>query len=181
MPGAVDAFLKISLAVSLLGAAGSVGYYYSVYLPLRDAQLDRDRKLDAARSEDSRRAEKARLAAEKLEAEIKSAEEKREAEERQAAEREAIQSRYRSCISRAELNYNANWAQSCKRISDKAAKDYKECISGTLGKTACDSIYTERNASPTNCSLPRVVGQDINDELDKTRKRCLEESRAGLQ
>jgi hypothetical protein len=42
MPGAADAFFKVSLAVSMLAAAGSAGYYYSIYLPARDSQLDRD-------------------------------------------------------------------------------------------------------------------------------------------
>jgi hypothetical protein len=28
--GKVDAFLKICISLSLLGAAGSVGYYYSI-------------------------------------------------------------------------------------------------------------------------------------------------------
>jgi hypothetical protein len=58
--GTVDAFLKVSVAASLLLAAGSVGYYHSIYLPGRDAQLDRERKLDAARAEYSRQAEQAR-------------------------------------------------------------------------------------------------------------------------
>jgi hypothetical protein len=176
--GPVDAFLKLSVAVSLLGAAGSVGYYYSIYLPGRDAQLDRDRKQEAARAEYSRQAEQARL----REAEIRSAEEKRETEERQAAALEAVQLRYRGCVRSAEDNYSANWARECKKTVDTAAAKYKQCFSEKpTEKSWCDTLYSDRNLSPTNCALPRVVAQDITEVLDKGRKRCLDESRAGLQ
>jgi hypothetical protein len=51
MAGTVDAFLKVSIAASLLLAAGSVGYYYSIYLPKRDAQIDRERLIERSRVE----------------------------------------------------------------------------------------------------------------------------------
>jgi hypothetical protein len=169
--GKVDAFLKFSVAVSLLLAAGSVGYYYSIYLPARDSQLDRDRKIETARSEYSKQAEQARLAAEK-----------REGEELQAAAREAVQVRYRTCVRTAENNYNYAWAQTCKRISDQAVKNRKDCLSQQVNtKVTCDLLYPDR-APTTECtSLPRALATDMGDELDKTRKRCLEESQAGLQ
>jgi hypothetical protein len=162
-----------------LGAAGSVGYYYSIYLPARDAQLDRDRKLEAVRAEYSRQAEQARLAAEKREAEDRLSAEKREAEERQAAAGEAVQLRYRTCIRIAEGNYSATWTQQCKKISDRASKDYKDCLSkGTFDKATCDTLYSERDASP-DCALPRTIGTDISDILDKARRAFLDPSRLG--
>ncbi len=168
MPRAVDAFLKLSLAVSLLAAAGSVGYYHAIYLPARDSQLDRDRKIESARAEYSRQAEQARLA-----------EENRQAEENQAAAREAVQVRYRTCLTNAENNYSYSWAQACKRISDQAVKDSKDCLSQPVNtKSSCDLLYPERARDCT--SLPRVLATDIGD-LDKARKRCLDESQAGLQ
>ena len=66
---AADTFLKISLATSILVAAGSVGYYYAVYLPARDASLDRERQLEKAHTEFARQAEAARIQAEKEAAE----------------------------------------------------------------------------------------------------------------
>jgi hypothetical protein len=182
MAGAVDTFLKISVAVSLLGAAGSVAYYHSIYLPMRDAQLDRDRKQETSRAEYARQSELAKATAQKREAEIRDAAEKREAAERQAAERETIQSRYQGCVRRAEYNYNSNWAQQCKKEIDGAATKYKDCISQPQAdKNFCNTLYSARNNSPTDCSLHRVLGGDLNDQLEKSRKRCLDESRAGLQ
>jgi hypothetical protein len=49
-----------------------------------------------------------------------------------------------------------------------------------MSKEVCVSMYSGRDASPS-CSLPRALGTDLSDELDKSRKRCLDESRAGLQ
>ena len=73
--GSVDAFLKISVALSLLGGAASVGYYYSIYLPARDAQLDHDRKMENAKLEFARRAEaEARLSEAQAQEERRAAE-----------------------------------------------------------------------------------------------------------
>ena len=168
MAGPVDAFLKLSIAISLLGAAASVGYYYSVYLPARDAQVDRERKLDAARAEYSRQAEQARTETQK-----------REVEAKEAAAREATQGRYLACIHIAESNYSGGWADQCKRNADKTAKNRKDCISTGSTKDTCDMLWAA-DSSPS-CTLPRGIGTDLNEELDKSRKRCLEESRAGLQ
>jgi hypothetical protein len=176
MAGKVDAFLKICLATAVLVASAGVAYYYVIYLPQRDAQLDRERKLEFARAEYARQAEQARLAAQQARLE----EEKRAAELAQAAAREASQQRYQTCIRVAENFYSASWAAQCKRIADKAAKDLKDCNSQGLNKDSCQNVYGGRDASP-NCSLPRVVGTDLSDELEKSRKRCLDESRAGLQ
>jgi hypothetical protein len=37
-----DGILKLSIIASLLLAASGIGYYYAVYLPGRDAQLDNE-------------------------------------------------------------------------------------------------------------------------------------------
>ncbi|WGR91842.1 hypothetical protein MTX26_15885 [Bradyrhizobium sp. ISRA443] len=180
MAGPVDTFLKISVAVSLLGAAGSVGYYYAVYLPARDAQMDRDRKLESARAEYARQAEQNRIAAERRDAEARQAAERREEEDRQAAAREATQAKYRNCLRNAREDYSANWAQACKRIYDNAVRGNKDCLSAGTAKSTCDLIYSTKNYSP-DCTLSRLVGTDIEDTWDKAKKRCLDESRAGLQ
>ena len=60
MARGADTFLKFSAAVSLLLAAGSVGYYFAVYLPARDAKLDDDRRLERANADLARQAEEAR-------------------------------------------------------------------------------------------------------------------------
>jgi hypothetical protein len=68
MAGPVDAILKLSVTVSLLGAAASVGY-----LPTRDAKLDNERRLEMAHAEIARkvaeeRADAGRLAVEQRQA-----------------------------------------------------------------------------------------------------------------
>jgi hypothetical protein len=161
MAGPIDTFLKLCVGVSLLGAAGSVGYYYSVYLPARDSQLDRDRKLEAARADYAKQAEQERIAAEK-----------RDAEARQAAAREASQATYQICIQSAGANYNTGWASNCRRIGEQNAKSNKDCLAQGTAKTYCDNVYSNRDASP-NCALPRILATDLNDQLEKARKRCL--------
>jgi hypothetical protein len=87
--------------------------------------------------------------------------------------------RYRTCIRIAEGNYSATWTQQCKKISDRASKDYKDCLSkGTFDKATCDTLYSERDASP-DCALPRTIGTDISDILDKARRAFLDPSRLG--
>ena len=180
MATTIDSILKVSIAASVLTVSASISYYYLRYLPERDAQIESDRKLEKARAEYSKQAEQARLSAERREADIRLAAEKRDAEEKEAAGREAIQIRYRNCLRVAQLNYSANWSQACNQISDDATKSYKECISQGTVKATCDRLYGGRSAS-SDCSLPRFRATDINDDLDKAKKRCLEESRAGLQ
>jgi hypothetical protein len=98
MPGAVDAFLKVSLAVTLLAAAGSVGYYYAIYLPARDQQV--------------------------------------------------------------------------------AQTDRADCLAKGMVKATFDMIHPVADPSPS-CALPG--GKVLNDRLQQSRERCLQESRLGLQ
>ncbi|QDF38267.1 hypothetical protein FJN17_12190 [Bradyrhizobium symbiodeficiens] len=166
MASAADTFLKISVAISLLGAAGSVGYYYAVYLPARDVQLDNDRRLDKARAEIAKRA-----------AEERAQQERDATEQRRAAERAVAQAGYETCISRAEAVYNATWASNCKSVAERVRKQRSAC---NLAPTACDSIYPATDAGP-NCSLPTSLASSINANLQQGKERCLQESKAGLQ
>jgi hypothetical protein len=166
----IDAFLKISIAASAVLAAASVGYYHLVYLPARDVQVDVERKLERARAEYSRLAEQARIA-----------DEKRAAEEKQATDKEAVQIRYQLCVRSAESFYSNSWTKECKRISDNSAKAHADCIAKAKGDTSfCDQVYKITDGSPS-CSLPRTIATDLGEELEKTRNRCLQESRSGLQ
>ncbi|NOJ47830.1 hypothetical protein [Bradyrhizobium archetypum] len=166
MAGPVDAFLKISLAVSLLGAAGSVGYYYSVYLPARDVQMDNERRLEKARADIARKA-----------AEERAREEQDAAEQRRALERGAAQVNYEACISRVENTYHATWASNCKGVAEKVRKARASC---TFGPTTCDSIHAAPDPGP-NCSLPTTIASSINASMQQGKDRCLQESKAGLQ
>lgn len=170
MAGKIDAFLKISIALSVLAAAGSIGYYYSVYLPARDAQIDAERKLELARAEYARQAEQARVAAER-----------HADEQKEAANKDAIQTRYQRCLSNAENLYSIGWTDQCKRVSDNAQKQRADCLAKfPQGKGWCDSVYPKSDFNP-NCTLLRTIGTDLNDQLEKAKQQCLQESRLGLR
>jgi hypothetical protein len=164
--GKVDAFLKVSMGLALLIAAGSIGYYYAVYLPTRDAQLDSERRLERAHAEFARKTAEERAQAE------------REAiEQRQVLEKAAAQDKYESCIDRAGTVYNANWTLNCKNLADKARKDRTSC---TLPPATCDSMYPARDPTVT-CALPQNLASAINADLERSKDRCLQEIKAGLQ
>ncbi|OKO85317.1 hypothetical protein AC629_19380 [Bradyrhizobium sp. NAS80.1] len=166
MAGAVDNFLKVCVALSLLGAAGSVGYYYAVYLPARDVQMDNERRLDKARSEIARKA-----------AEERAQQDRDAADQRQAQERAATQIRYEACIIRTESSYSATWATNCKSVAERARKQRAAC---TLAPASCDSIYPTPDSGP-NCSLPSGIASSLEVTLQQGKDRCLQESKAGLQ
>jgi hypothetical protein len=107
--------------------------------------------------------------------------EKRGAVVQQAATREAVQARYESCIRAAENTYSSSYAEECKRVTDKSASDLRECLSlEMLTKASCEAMYGARSSS-SDCSLPSAIGSALSDQLEKSRKRCLDESRAGFQ
>jgi Tfp pilus assembly protein PilX len=162
----VDGFLKFCAAVSLLVAAASVGYYFSVYLPERDAKMDREKQFEQAKAEMARKSEQARLADER-EAEIK----------RQSDAAEAKQFRYRVCIANAEDAYTKNWASSCRDAAQTATKKRTDCQK-TSPNLNCDLIYPAADSGPS-CTLSG--GAVLNERLEKSRNRCLEESRSGVQ
>jgi hypothetical protein len=169
LANSIDSILKVSVAASLLIGSGSVSYYYLRYLPERDAQLQSERKLEKARAEYARQVEQSRLA-----------EEKKNGLERQAADKEAIQDKYQACVTTADSNYSLAWADQCRKMSDTAQKNRADCISkSTSDKLFCDRIYPKVDFNP-DCSLNRGVGNDLNDQLQKSHERCLQESRLGL-
>jgi hypothetical protein len=143
-----DAFLKISVALSLLGAAG-VGYYHF-------AQLTRRAETEARLSEAQSR------------------------EERSAAGKAAIQDRYQTCVNVADLAYNSNWALNCEKLAEKQIELRSDCLAGgLLRKELCEALHP----LPTGrkCSLPHLIGSDLDSERNRAREMCLRESEAGLQ
>ena len=58
MAGKIDVFLKLSIIASVIMVSASIGQYYLVYLPQRDAQLD-------ARAEAEKQAAQAKAEAER--------------------------------------------------------------------------------------------------------------------
>ena len=187
MAGKLDTFLKLSIIVSVLMASASVGYYYLVYLPRRDAQLDFQHQLERKGDEAEKRQERARAEAERsaLREQVL-----KELEARQAAEKAAAQERYQDCLRLARSDYEATWAASCKEFGDIFRKSRNDCIkehkitAGDMKKSkqecgSWDQSIAEYSSS--TCNLPRPRGTDIAASHEKARDRCLQENKAGLQ
>jgi hypothetical protein len=183
----INTLFKLSIIASLLLASSSVGYYYVLYLPRRDAQLDAERKLEIALQQE--RAEAEKLAAQQRAEDEKRAEQERALsqrlalEEQQSAEKAAAKTRYKECVLRVERIYQATWASNCKSIGDQAnfeiSRRKANCLT-VATQAECDGLHPFRDTSP-NCALPRGTSNDLTASLDKMRDRCLQESRAGLQ
>jgi len=152
--------------------------------------VDAERHLQAARSEIARQEEQRRITAQQEELRKRQADEKaaeqahvtaqqEEMRQRQADEKAAVQSRYQDCVSRINRAYIANWASKCKAIADRTAKSYNECKSKGTSNDFCELMKSGDSSS--DCSLPRVLGTDLDTEAERGRNRCLEESRSGLQ
>jgi hypothetical protein len=170
----MDALLKLSVVVSVLLASSSVGYYYVVHLPHRDAQLEPERVLERLRAAAKAHAEQELLLFEQQ------ASERRAAEQQAVEERQALDkaNRYQACISRAFDNYNASRLVACNRPREKIIKDRDNCIQLGFSEKVCAMAHVVREASP-NCTLPRAVALSLDADVEKARDRCPEGERDG--
>jgi hypothetical protein len=166
----MNTLLKLSVIVSLLLASSGVGFYYAVYLPRRDAQL-----------ENERRQEKAQADAQKRVAQERSLAERKKAEQRQAETKASAEAHYQTCLNKANMTHESSWAAECKRLAEKALADHSECLTKPkLPKGYCDAAYGLRDASP-GCVLPQKVATGLDGDLSEARNRCQRERRAALQ
>jgi cell division septation protein DedD len=170
----MDAFLKLSVVVSVLLASSSVGYYYLVHLPHRDAQFEPERVLERLRAVAQARAEQEQLLF-KQQASERRATEQQAAEERQILEKG---NRYQACLSRAFDNYNASRLAACNQTREKIIKDRDNCIQLGFSEKVCAMAHIVREASP-NCTLPRAVALSLDADVVKARDRCPEGERDG--
>jgi hypothetical protein len=162
----IDALLKLLACASLMCASGSVAWYHLVYLPNQAAAMQAERRRETLRTELENRAEQQRNIADQ-----QAVEERRTMEARK---------RYEACMSAASLSYDNSRASSCKRVADAAAKDRTNCIAkGDLSVEGCNIVHELRDPSPT-CLLPRTTIAELDSQLEKAQKRCLEENKAGL-
>jgi hypothetical protein len=192
----IDALLKLSVIAGVLGASSSVAYYYVMYSPRRDAQLNIERAWERARADAERRAEWERALSEQRASEQRASEQRASeqraseqraseqraseqraseqgaSDERQATENATAQMRYQVCLSSAQRKYAAAWTESCKRLG---IKDRAECLAESYGsKELCDTMQRDRDVTP-NCFLPRSVGTEIKSQLANARERCQQE------
>lgn len=170
MAGKIDTALKLSVIASLLIAASGVAYYYALYLPDRDARLERERASEQLLEYGEKRAEAERAAVEQ-----------RQLAEQRAAEKAAVGVRYRNCLDEARARHEAAWAAACKRLAAQAAQDHANCLAtSNLSQVYCDAAYRARDGS-TDCTLPVEVATDIDGDLTADRNRCLRQRDATLQ
>ena len=166
----MNTLFKLSLIVSLLLASSGVAFYYAVYLPRRDAQLDNEREL-----------EKAQADARNSVAQQRSLAKQKKSEQRQAEAKVGAEAHYQTCLNRANVTYATSWAAECKRLAEKAVADRAECLTQPkLPKGYCDAAYRPRDASP-NCILPPKVATALDGDLSEGRNRCQRERQAALQ
>jgi len=166
----MNTLLKLSIIASLLLASSGVGFYYAVYLPRRDAQLDNERKQEKAQADTRKRVAQERSLAEQ-----------KKLEQRQAETKAGAEAHYQTCLNRANVTHATSWAAECKRLAEKALADHADCLTKPrLPKGYCDAAYRLRDASP-NCILPPKVATGLDGDLSEARNRCQRERRAALQ
>ena len=170
MSAGINALLKLSVIAALLVASSGVAYYYAVYLPRRDAQLEQERAFAQARAVDEKRARLQQLAFEQ-----------KQSEQHQAEMKAGAETRYQTCVDGAGSAHDTTWAAECKRLAEKAQQDHADCLAKSkLSQQYCDTAYRSRDGS-SNCSLPLKVATELDGGLIKARNRCAQERKAALQ
>jgi hypothetical protein len=141
--GKIDAILKVSVIASVLLASSSVGYYYLVYLPQRDAQIEPERALERLRAAAEKRAKQEQLLVEQQASERRAAEQKA-IEEQQKVERAA---RYQACLSRATDDYVCDMAH----VVHEASPDCK------LPRSVASALDADAEKARDHCLGPDAV------------------------
>jgi hypothetical protein len=166
----INILLKLSVMVSLLIGSSGAAYYYALYLPQRDAELDQEHLSEQLQAYGQRRTEQARLLAEE-----------RQTEQRRTTDKTVAESGYQTCLARAGVTHDASWSAQCKTLADQTAANHTACLaSGKLSSSYCDAAYRTRDGSP-NCSLPLKVSTGLDGDLTAARQRCLQEREAALR
>jgi hypothetical protein len=170
LAGKIDAIVKFTVVASLLMVSSAAGYYYAVYLPQRDAQIDDERQQEKTRAEARKRAEHER-----------SVTQQKETEHRQAAAKGTAERHYQTCLNSAGVAHAASWATACKRLADKAAAQHADCLAKSkLSAGYCNAAYKTRDGS-AHCTLPVAISTDLDGDLNSARKHCLREREAALR
>jgi len=146
----VDQVLKISVAAAILFAGLGVGYYYAFYLPQKDARARADAQAAAAAQ----------------------AKAQQDAEAKRTAG-------YKACLDAAQTSYRNDWNSNCMLKADEQEASYRSC----LGQPYASPEQCRASFPPLermDCSLPVAIAGQLNDQLDKSKARCVEQARAGL-
>jgi hypothetical protein len=169
------AILKLTLVASLLLASSGVGYYYLVYLPQREVELEPQRVAERFRAAAEKRVELAEQELSLFEQKVSG---QRAAEQKMAEERQALEksNRYQACLSRATDSYNSSRLAACNRSREKIIKDQDDCFNLGFSRNVCAMAHVIPEAT-ARCRLPRTVALALDAEVELARNGCLEEDR----
>ena len=154
--GVADTVLKLSIALAFLIAGVSVGYYFLVYVPGKDARAQAAATAAAANAKATASAQAA-------------------ASQQAAAKRTA---NYNSCLASADATYHADWDGNCATRSQQREADFNRCAGGFLSDSECRE--TNPYIPPADCQLPSTIADSLNGELRDAKDRCLQQAKDGL-
>lgn len=151
-----DTMLKISVAIAFLIAGVSIGYYFLVYVPAKDARTQAAASAAAANATAQASAQSAAS--------------------QQTASRRAAN--YNSCLATADASYHADWNSNCATRSQQREADYNRCAGGFLSESDCRE--TNPYIPTVDCQLPSALADSLNGELRDAKDRCLQQAKDGL-
>jgi hypothetical protein len=78
-----------------------------------------------------------------------------------------------SCLMNAKKDFDAAWADGCKRIYQSGQDGYKRCVqSGVVGAGVCDTIWDNFGQfNSTTCDLSKN-GETLQKNYDDAVKQC---------
>jgi len=144
-----DEILKLALAAAALLIAGSIGYYYAVFLPGQAIE-------SAKQIADTERAKREQT--DKIEA-------------KKSADAANAKNEYELCLGNAQANYDSRWQNSCKSIHDRAQKSKADCLAQYGPYSYCSGIEVP---PARDCSLPNQVSQNYDHGLENDKRLCFE-------
>jgi hypothetical protein len=168
----MDKIIKVAFALAALVVAGSIYFYYVIFLP--KIENEKQTKLEAEQLAESRR-----IAGEKI-----------LAEEKAAAKELMRKSAYESCLLLAEKSYDVTWKNECKagfvarcsttvKSMEKDLKLYARLTNQPYNNDAMKMCETE-NINWSNCKLSTERADIVNEQYRHDKEMCLGQARADL-
>lgn len=149
-------FFRNSLGIAALLVGLSVAYYFTVYLPGRDAANDlRERRREA----------EATLAL----ASKKAADKKAEGDRKRD---------YRICLDNAFQRYSTRWDGHCNRLHNEGLEQLNRCIGNGYNVATCRSTIQVQPAK--DCSLPLQSSDSYDRQFTVEKQLCLDSVKASL-
>jgi hypothetical protein len=159
----IDTILKVAVIVAVTATSSALSYYYIIYLPRRDAQMEAVRQTEMRVAEEKARQEIERAAA---------------LERAARHQHEWANERYRLCLSTAERSYSLIWDAECERQSIRQNQQIASCISEQ--RFGCQSLF-DKKIPAQDCALPKELADQYNTRLKEERDHCMQEYRDAIR